>query len=156
MTPDVVEVRPVTDADREGVMALAPRLAEGVAAWRDRSAAIAAAGSWLADSLARAAEGRAGVFVAVRGGTVVGVVSVSEQRHFTGAVDGYVGELAVAAHASRQGVGRLLMAAAERWARDRGLRHLTLQTGAANATALRFYEALGYRPEEIRLTRALD
>jgi len=47
------------------------------------------------------------------------------------------------------------MAAAEDWARARGLRHLTLQTGAANAEARAFYRALGYLEEEVRLTRSL-
>lgn len=156
MMDALVDVRPAADADREPIMALASRLAEGVAGWRDPAAAARAAEGWLADSLAAAARGgTTGVFVAVRGAEVVGVVSVEEQRHFTGAVDAYVGESAVASEAARRGVGRLLMAAAEEWARSRGLRRLSLRTGAANTAARRFYEALGYEPEEVRLTRVL-
>jgi ribosomal protein S18 acetylase RimI-like enzyme len=48
------------------------------------------------------------------------------------------------------------MAAAEHWARARGLRHLTLQTGAANEEARAFYRSLGYLEEEIRLTHSLS
>jgi ribosomal protein S18 acetylase RimI-like enzyme len=47
------------------------------------------------------------------------------------------------------------MTAAEDWARRQGLRHLTLETAAANTTAQRFYTALGYREESIRYTRVL-
>ncbi|GGT15106.1 GNAT family N-acetyltransferase [Nonomuraea spiralis] len=99
---------------------------------------------------------RGAVFVAVRGPRIVGVVSVDRQRHFTGDEDAYVGELAVDPREVRGGVGRRLMAAAEDWARGQGLRHVTLETGAANTTARRFYAALGYTEEGVRLTRSLD
>lgn len=155
MTGESVKVRPALDGDRGAVLALAPRLAVGVASWRDSQAAARAAEGWLAGSFDAAAAGRGEVLVAVVDSVIVGVVCVDEQRHFTGAVDGYVGELAVAPAATRSGVGRGLMAAAEHWARARGLRHLTLQTGAANGEARAFYRALGYLEEEVRLTRAL-
>jgi GNAT superfamily N-acetyltransferase len=129
-------------------------LAVGVAPWRDPQSAARAAEDWLADSFDAAGTGRGEVFVAVLDSAVVGVVSVDEQRHFTGAVDGCVGELAVLPTATRSGVGRRLMAAAEHWARARGLRHL-LQTGAANEEARAFYRSLGYLEEEIRLTHSL-
>lgn len=153
-----VQIRPARDEDRQAVLALAARLAVGVAAWRDPEAAVEAARQWLTDSLAAAEDGRGAVFVAVENvdAPVIGVVSVCRQRHFTGVTDAYVGELAVAPHAVRGGVGRLLMAAAEDWARGQGLRHLTLETGAANLTARQFYTALGYREEGVRLTRSLD
>ncbi|SFQ07161.1 Acetyltransferase (GNAT) family protein [Amycolatopsis arida] len=92
-----------------------------MAPWRDRASAERAAYQWLVDSLASAARGQGEVYVAVDGPHVVGVVSVGEQQHSTGAVDAYVGELAVAAEAVRMGAGRRLMTAAEEWARARGL-----------------------------------
>ncbi|MFI7612063.1 GNAT family N-acetyltransferase [Nonomuraea terrae] len=151
-----VRIRPIREEDRHAVMALAHRLTEGVAEWRDPEAVVEAARQWLAGSLASAREQRGAVFVAETDDGVVGVVSVNTQKHFTGTVDAYVGELAVAPHAARGGVGRQLMAAAETWARRQGVRHLTLETGAANTTARHFYAALGYREEAIRLTRTLD
>ncbi|WP_164903440.1 GNAT family N-acetyltransferase [Nonomuraea polychroma] len=152
-----IRIRPALEEDRQAVMALAARLAEGVAAWRDPEAAVDAGRQWLAGSLDATRERRGEVFVAVEGDEqrVVGVVSVNQQRHFTGVTDAYVGELAVAPDAVRAGAGRRLMAAAEAWARRQGLRHLTLETGAANTTARRFYAALGYREEAVRLTRSL-
>ncbi|MFC4112545.1 GNAT family N-acetyltransferase [Nonomuraea zeae] len=154
-----VRIRPVRDEDRQAVLALAPRLAEGVAAWRDPGAATDAARRWLTDSITAAQDRRGAVFVADGGppaGGVVGVVSVNRQQHFTGVTDAYVGELAVDPRAVRGGVGRMLMAAAEDWARRQGLRHLTLETGAANTTARQFYAALGYHEEGVRLTRSLE
>jgi len=149
------QIRTATERDKNAVLQLAPRLAEGVASWRDHQAAVLAARQWLTDSFARAARHEGTVLVAADQGSITGVITIGEQRHFTGETDGYIGELAVAPHAVRRGIGRALITAAEAWARDRGLRHLTLHTGIANITARHFYAALGFQEEEIRLTRPL-
>ncbi len=93
--------------------------------------------------------------MAVVADMVVGFVSVGERRHFSGAVDGYVGELVVAREHEGRGIGSLLMDHAEGWARHRGVAHLTLETGAANGAARAFYKARGYQEEDVRLTRPL-
>lgn len=147
-----MQVRRYVDPDRASVVALAPRLTEGVAGWRDRAAVRASVLGWVTGSLAMAADSHA-VFVADDDGVVVGFVTCGEREHFTGQVDGYVGELVVAGGCVRRGVGSALMAAAERWVADRGLSHLTLETGAANTSARGFYGALGYRDEDVRLTK---
>jgi ribosomal protein S18 acetylase RimI-like enzyme len=146
-------VRPATDADAPAVLELAPRLAEGVAPWRDQAEARAAGRRWLEESLAAAARGYGVVLVAADGDAIAGVLSIRPSRHFTGEPDGYIGELAVAERAARHGIGRALIGAADVWARDHDLRHLTLHTGAFNTGARAFYAALGFEEEEIRLTR---
>jgi ribosomal protein S18 acetylase RimI-like enzyme len=83
------------------------------------------------------------------------VVSVRQVTHFTGERDGYIGELAVAASAARQGIGRALVGAAREWAAARGLVNLTLHTGEYNTGAREFYAAIGFRAEELRLTLPL-
>jgi len=148
-----IRIRAAAEHDKPAVLQLAPRLAEGLASWRNRQAAIQAATQWLTDSLAAAARRDGTVLVAVDQASIVGVISISGQRHFTGEIDGYIGELAVASHAVRRGIGRALIAAAQAWAQDRGLRHLSLHTGMANIPARHFYAALGFLEEEIRLTR---
>jgi ribosomal protein S18 acetylase RimI-like enzyme len=155
MSAESIAIRAGTDADREAVLALAPRLAVGVAPWRDQMEALAAGRRWLEDSLAAAARGDGAVLVAGVAGQVLGVISIQPSRHFTGERDGYIGELAVAEHASRRGIGRALIEAADTWARGYGLAHLTLHTGARNAGARAFYAALGFAEEEVRLTRPL-
>jgi ribosomal protein S18 acetylase RimI-like enzyme len=149
-----MSIRPASDADKEAIFALAPRLAEGVAPWRDQNEARAAGRRWLADSLAAAA-GDGTVFVAADGNAIAGVISVRPSRHFTGERDAYIGELAVAEHAARRGIGSALVEAAEGWAREHGLVNLTLHTGALNTGARAFYAALGFAEEEVRLTRAV-
>jgi ribosomal protein S18 acetylase RimI-like enzyme len=151
-------VRPVDAGDREQVLTLAPRLAEGVAPWRDADAVLLAARDWLTGSVGLDDPQRGAMYVAVdlASEQVVGAISVSRSRHFSGEDDAYIGELAVAKQAARAGVGRQLVAAASAWARERGLRCLTLHTGAANASARAFYEALGFRDEDVRLTLVVE
>lgn len=156
MTAQAICIRPYRPADRGQVMALSPRLAEGVAGWRDRDRVLAAAASWVRDTLDAAGQPGHAVYVAADGATIAGLVSVSERRHFTGQVDAYTGELAVRPGMERRGIATRLMAAAESWAASRGLAFLTLETGAANWPARGLYAALGYQEEEIRLTRAIQ
>jgi GNAT superfamily N-acetyltransferase len=152
---EVIRVRRYQPTDREAVLGLAPRLADDVAPWRERQAVLAAVCGWVQNSADTAAEADRAVFVADVDGRVAGLVSVSERTHFTGQVDGYVGELVVAADSERLGIGTSLMAAAEAWAAGRGRAFLTLETGAASQRARSFYAALGYQEEDIRLTKPL-
>ncbi len=80
-------------------------------------------------------------------------MTAGQRAHFSGQVDAYVGELVTAAGHERRGIGRALMAAAEAWGAQRGLRYLTLETGAANAAARSLYAALGFLAEDVRLTK---
>jgi ribosomal protein S18 acetylase RimI-like enzyme len=155
MGDPAIVVRHAADGDRAEILALGPRLAAGVAPWRDQAEALLAGGRWLEDSLAAANAGDGAVLVAADEDGVAGVISIRPSTHFTGERDGYIGELAVAERASRRGAGRALVEAAGTWARDHGLRNLTLHTGAFNASARAFYAALGFTEEEVRLTRPL-
>jgi hypothetical protein len=80
----VVEIliRPARDEDRPAVLALAARLAEGVASWRDPEAAVDAARKWLDASLDPARARRGEIFVAV--GTTSGGKSSASSRSTSG------------------------------------------------------------------------
>ncbi|MEV6489774.1 GNAT family N-acetyltransferase [Actinoplanes sp. NPDC051633] len=156
MSDAEVCVRRYEPRDREAAVLLATRLETGVAHWRDADAVRRAVVGWVEASLANADAEDQAVFVAEVGGDVVGLVTVAERMHFTGEIDAYVGELVVKCTHERRGVGRLMMNAAEEWARRRGLRYLTLETGAANRPARAFYDRCGYQEEDVRLTKTLD
>ena len=155
MGEPIILIHPADDDDRAGILELAPRLAEGVAPWRDQAEALLAGRRWLEESLDAAKTGGGAVLVAADADGIAGVISVRANTHFTGERDGYIGELVVADRASRRGVGRALITAAEAWARDHGLRNLTLLTGAFNTNARAFYAALDFADEEVRLTRPI-
>jgi GNAT superfamily N-acetyltransferase len=145
----LVEIRPYRVEDQAAVRALAQRLLIGAADWIAPEAMLAAIHGWLDQSLAGVA------FVAVEAGGIVGFVTAAERKHFTGAPEAHVGELAVDEDAEGRGVGRALMETVEAWARDRDLSRISLDTGAANLGARSFYAALGYEETDVRLSKAL-
>ena len=152
---DQLQVRRYTPADQPAVLALAARLTEGVAPWRDPEAVVAAVSAWVSGYPDAEPDADTAAFVAERAGRILGFAGVARRTHFSGETDGYLGELAVAAEAERTGVGRALVAAAEAWTRSHGLRRLTLDTGAANLRARAFYRALGYLEEDVRLSKEI-
>lgn len=150
-----IRVRPYEPSDRGFALGLAPRLATGIPPWRETDRMVSTARDWVVSSLERpAAKGQ--VFVAEdSNGTRLGFASVSEETHFTGEVQGYLGELVVREEDEGQGVGRALVAACEEWSRERGHRILALSTGVANARARRFYQGLGFAEEDVKLAKLL-
>jgi len=50
------------------------------------------------------------------------------------------------------GVGRALVSALARWSRERGARRLVVKTYTQNEEALRFWEALSFRPRYVQMT----
>jgi ribosomal protein S18 acetylase RimI-like enzyme len=68
---------------------------------------------------------------------------------------GVIDSLGVRERTRRQGVGRVLMVAAEAWVGERGADDLELTVPEANREAVAFYEALGYRLLSRRMSRKL-
>jgi GNAT superfamily N-acetyltransferase len=152
----MARVRPFDPADREFVVALAQRLTVGIPPWRSEERMRATIQKWIDGSLARTPE-KGAIFVAEDGdGKRLGFATVTEEIHFTGEAQAYIGELATAAEAEGQGVGTALVTACEEWARHRGFRLLALATGAGNSRALRFYRKLGFAVEDVKLVKALE
>ncbi len=121
---------------------------------------LAAVRAWVCDAVEHCGtrDGRCdrALFVAADDATVVGFVSVSEDVHWSGDTDAYIGELVVAPDREKQGIGSELVAAAEVWAASRGLARIRLATGAANIGALSLYAELGYRHEDVTLSKPVS
>ncbi|HEY7835521.1 MAG TPA: GNAT family N-acetyltransferase [Ktedonobacterales bacterium] len=150
-----IRVRPYTTPDRDAVLALGERLVIGLAPWRDPAKMRDAARRWIEGDIARIGETCAVLVAEEATGQILGFVAVAHEVHFTGDEQAYVGELVVARHAEGHGAGRALMSAAEEWARARGYRFVTLDTGAANVGARAFYARLGYAEESVKLVKPL-
>jgi Acetyltransferases len=142
------------ERDRGAVLELADRLTVGVASWRAPELVLRAVRSWVSGDIDKVGE-ELMIYVAAEGADVVGFVAVTEDTHWTGERDAYIGELVIRPDLERQGVGRQLVRAAELWASTRGLRRVRLSTGAANTAALRLYGALGYQCEDVTLSRSV-
>jgi GNAT superfamily N-acetyltransferase len=87
-------------------------------------------------------------------GIPLGFVSLRTGRdYFTEVPVGHVVDLVVAREGEGRGVGRALLAAAERWAERAGYPWLTLHEFEGNDRARRVYEQMGYVVEWTRILK---
>ena len=74
---------------------------------------------------------------------------------FSGAPNCHVSDLAVAAGHDGKGIGRALLAYAERWAREHRCKFLSLAAFPGNTRALEVYAEYGFETETVRLVKPL-
>jgi GNAT superfamily N-acetyltransferase len=84
------------------------------------------------------------VAIAARGERVLGWMHVEHRSTLEGGERAELMGLVVDASTRREGLGRELVGAAERWAESRGLPSLTVRSNVARELSHPFYEALGY------------
>ncbi len=84
------------------------------------------------------------LIVAQSDGAVLGLADLSERRHLVGPPMAEIESLVVLESARGKGVGAALLAAAEGWARSRGLAGVNLGSRVTRLDAHRFYEREGY------------
>jgi ribosomal protein S18 acetylase RimI-like enzyme len=96
--------------------------------------------------------GHGEILLAEEAGEIVGSVMVGHDGH-----RGWVYYLATDPSRQKQGIGRRLMAAAEEWLADRGVRKCELMIRRTNEAAAGFYARLGYDREPVLvMSRWLD
>lgn len=92
------------------------------------------------------------ILVATKNDRVVATVMAGHDGH-----RGTIYYLAVDPPEQGNGLGRLAVAAAEAWLKDRGVWKVNLLVRRENAKVLGFYQALGYEPNDVvSLGRWLD
>jgi ribosomal protein S18 acetylase RimI-like enzyme len=154
---DRIEIRAARDADAGFVAGLVSSLLEfGSSSWQDPER-LAAGFAEVLRGAVRAHDLRSTVLIAQSAsGTRLGFISLTVREDVTGTERGHVRDLGVIEDARKTGVGSALMRACEAWARERGLRVLSLDVWATNERARAFYETLGYAPESLCLFKCLD
>lgn len=137
----MTEIRPYREADETAVVAL----------WE----ACGLTRPWNppADDIAQLRRsGHGEILLAADGESVVGSVMVGHDGH-----RGWVYYLAAAPSRRQRGLGRRLMAAAEAWLADRGVRKCELMIRDSNAAVATFYDKVGYQREPVLvMSRWLD
>lgn len=128
-----MRIRPITEDDRAAVAALADRLTESAATWRDPAASMRSVRHRVDGSVASALgpSDEVDVLVAEAAGVVAGFVVVTVTRRTDGTVEGHLGELVVGPEHEGHGVGRALVEAAVAWGRGRGVERLALAGGGS-------------------------
>jgi GNAT superfamily N-acetyltransferase len=158
MGTDNWRIRPASPADREYILGLTPRLAQGfpLPPWRTPDEVARAEAGALAAALDDSTD-ESCLLVAERSpGDLGGFVYVQRQvDYFRQRPHAHVGILAVAAEMEGQGAGRKLLEAAEEWARQQGLDMITLNVFAGNQRARAVYERVHYAPETVRYVKLL-
>jgi GNAT superfamily N-acetyltransferase len=98
------------------------------------------------------------LLVARRAGVVVGMVQLTFTRGLPdrGARKGVLESVFVATSARGQGIGRVMIAEAERRARARGVLRMSLSSNKVRVDAHRFYRTLGYAQSHEGFKKLLD
>ena len=152
-----VTVRAATQADREFLLALVPRLrAFGPTELRPPESLDEAERRALAAALDEPTD-EATVLVAHHHalGLSGAAYAMTLTDYFTGERHGHLSIIMVTEEAEGRGVGPALMRAVEDWSRDRGHRFLTLWVFDENSRARAFYEKGGFAPDMIRYAKLL-
>lgn len=109
------------------------------------------------DKLAKLDCEREAVFVAFIDESLVGYVHVEKYETLYLETMANILGLAVKSEYRNKGIGKILMAAAEKWAFDNNIKTMRLNSGAERVSAHDFYRHIGYNTEksQIRFTKRL-
>lgn len=154
-------IRPYEDADRAAVVDLVHQLnlfEDGISG--DRARDVKAAEACLDSDIARIARDGGGLLVAVDGTEVVGMLCFAlEQPQPYLRADiakvGWVTELVIDERRRGQGIGTLLLEAAEQLARSLNVNRMMIGAIVGNQVARRAYERFGFRPAVLELSKDL-
>jgi len=128
-----MQVRPFEDSDEAAVIALWE--AAGLTrSWNDPRK----------DIERKRSVQREWFLVGLHGGVVMASIMIGYDGH-----RGWINYLAVADSHRRRGLGRLLMAEAERALAERGCPKINLQVRSTNTAVLAFYARLGYAQDDV-------
>lgn len=151
-----ISVRPARRSDREFVRETASRLSDfELPPWRTAGAVVAGERRTIEAFFRDGSEGAAMLVAEVNGAPLGFAFLETGLDYFDRRAHGHIGILAVAEASEGLGVGTALIAAAENWARRRGLEAITLNVFEGNGRARRLYERLGFRAETLRYRKEL-
>jgi GNAT superfamily N-acetyltransferase len=148
-------IRKASPTDESMLVALARRLtAFDLPPWRQPDDISSADARAMMEAVAAGSDQNE-VFVAERGGDIVGCLHMLTTTDFFGRPHAHISVIATAESAEGTGVGTALLKYAEEWSRARGMTFLTLNVFDANARARRFYERAGFAPETLKYAKEI-
>ncbi|WP_156323221.1 GNAT family N-acetyltransferase [Bosea sp. AAP35] len=155
-------IRRMLESDREAVLGLLGELTDHEATLSDdRATGPAAAAACLADDTEKATEHGGGQFVAEMDGRAIGYLALRLGRtgpflhdHLRDHV--YIENIVVAAARRGTGVGQMLLARAELFAREAGCKALHLGVLTGNDIALNAYRRAGFKGFALEMAKIID
>lgn len=158
MTVDLdIRIRPASISDKEFVLSLVPRLSEfGPPSWRDTAQMAVTDAQILTDKFDNQPHGTA-IFIADdANGEALGFIHLqSGTDYYNHEEHGHIADVIIAPGCEGRGVGSVLIAAGEEWARAQGYRWLTLNVFAQNVRAREVYQRLGYGEDVMKYVKEL-
>jgi ribosomal protein S18 acetylase RimI-like enzyme len=149
-------IRSATSADRPFLFRLAERLADfDRPEWRSQGEIADGDRRALLEALDDPRPGTELFIAELDGLAAGGLLMWTLKDYFSQQWHAHISVIAVTAEAEGRGVGRALMAYAERWARDRGHTVITLSVFEGNRRAQALYERCGFATEMRRMTKRL-
>jgi len=152
-----VRIRSAVEKDWPFIQALVPELLGfGPPTWRDRREMIGTDTRVIGDALAGRATGATVLIAEDVDGAPLGFIHLTADRdYYLQDSCGHIADIVVAPEARGRGVGKALLAEAERWSRDRGYQLLTLNVFVENRGPQAVYEAAGFHAEAIKYVKVL-
>lgn len=150
-------IRAYQPSDREFILSLVSRFSEfALPEWRSKEEIEHASRISLQQALQQLVPDSA-IFVAQdEDGTLAGFIHLEIQTdYFNNSKSGYISDLAVDKSFEGQGVGRVLLEAAEEWTRTQGCQLLTLYVFAGNLHPRQAYERYGFKQEVIKYVKPI-
>ncbi len=154
----MVQTRLATINDKDFIISLIPRLTEfGPPGWRDVDEMAAVDTQILTDKLLNNTLGTT-IFIAENeDGLPLGFIHLQMGNdYYYKEKHGHISDVIVSPAASGQGIGTLLIHAAEEWARAQGFRWITLSVFAQNVKARALYNNLGYGEDIVKYVKQLE
>ena len=152
-----IRIRRYKPSDREFILSLVKRFSEFELPERRRREDIDQANRAFLEPVLKQSEPDSAILIAEEeGGALAGFVHLQTQTdYFSGEKHGYISDLAVDQGFEGQGIGRMLLEAAEDWARTNGYHLLTLYVFAGNTRARQIYEKQGFAQEVIKYVKVI-
>jgi ribosomal protein S18 acetylase RimI-like enzyme len=152
-----IRIRTFSPSDREFILSLVQRFTEfDLPEWRTKAEIDQANEHSLLKAMDQPEPGSTILIAEDENGTPAGFIHLQTQTdYFNGEKHGYISDVAVSQAFEGQGIGRMLLDAAETWSREQGFRLLTLYVFAGNTHAQRIYEKHGFAQEVVKYVKPI-
>ncbi|MBN8737155.1 MAG: GNAT family N-acetyltransferase [Xanthomonadales bacterium] len=152
-----ITIRPATPGDTDFILSLVPRFASfDLPHGRRKRETLAAIHADIERALRETPPGDHFFVAEETDGRSAGFLHLQVQRDFfSGMRACHVADLAVVPSREGRGIGRALLAHAEKWARENRCKLLTLSVFPGNTRARALYERAGFAPDLLRMAKPL-
>lgn len=150
-----ITIRPATSGDTDFILSLVPRFASfDLPRGRGKRETLAAIHADIERALREVPPGDHFFVVEATDGQPAGFLHLQVQRDFfSGLRACHVADLAVAPSREGRGIGRALLAHAEKWAKENRCKLLTLSVFPGNTRARALYERTGFASDLLRMAK---